>query len=75
MRRQAEHRSNVASRFRGTDLNRPTAGTVGKMIRRRVVVAGSVQGVFFRDTCRRVALEQRVAGWVEGLPCSTLRPA
>lgn len=34
------------------------------MIRRRVVVHGFVQGVFFRDTVRRHALGARVAGWV-----------
>lgn len=34
------------------------------MIRRRVVVHGRVQGVFFRDTLRRLALERGVAGWV-----------
>ena len=34
------------------------------MIRRRVVVHGSVQGVFFRDTTRRRAAERGVAGWV-----------
>ena len=34
------------------------------MIRRRVVVHGLVQGVFFRDTVRRRALELGVAGWV-----------
>jgi acylphosphatase len=33
-------------------------------VRRRVVVHGQVQGVFFRETTRRVAEEQRVAGWV-----------
>jgi acylphosphatase len=32
-------------------------------MRRRVVVHGRVQGVFFRDTTRRVALENGVAGW------------
>jgi acylphosphatase len=32
-------------------------------MRRRVVVHGHVQGVFFRDTTRRVALEHGVAGW------------
>jgi acylphosphatase len=35
-----------------------------RVIRRRVVVAGDVQGVYFRDTCRRVATENRVSGWV-----------
>jgi acylphosphatase len=33
-------------------------------MRRRVVVHGRVQGVFFRDTTRRLALEQGVRGWV-----------
>ncbi len=31
-------------------------------VRRRVVVSGRVQGVFFRDTCRRVAQQAGVAG-------------
>ena len=34
------------------------------MIRRRVVVHGLVQGVFFRDTVRRQAVTRGVAGWV-----------
>jgi acylphosphatase len=34
------------------------------VIRRRVVVHGRVQGVFFRDTTRRRAAERGVAGWV-----------
>ena len=34
------------------------------MIRRRVVVSGRVQGVFFRDSCRREAVTAGVAGWV-----------
>jgi acylphosphatase len=29
-----------------------------------VVVSGDVQGVYFRDTCRVVATENRVSGWV-----------
>jgi acylphosphatase len=33
-------------------------------IRRRVVVHGQVQGVFFRDSCRREARSRHVAGWV-----------
>ena len=32
--------------------------------RRRVVVRGNVQGVFFRDSCRREARSLGVAGWV-----------
>jgi acylphosphatase len=34
------------------------------MTRRHVVVHGFVQGVFFRDTVRRHALREGVAGWV-----------
>ncbi|MGH8966187.1 MAG: acylphosphatase, partial [Actinomycetes bacterium] len=33
-------------------------------VARRVVVHGRVQGVFFRDTCRREAQARGVAGWV-----------
>jgi acylphosphatase len=34
------------------------------MVRRRVVVRGRVQGVFFRDSLRREAVSAGVAGWV-----------
>ena len=34
------------------------------MIRRRVVIAGLVQGVFFRDSIRRLARQHGVSGWV-----------
>jgi acylphosphatase len=34
------------------------------MIRRRVVVHGQVQGVFFRDSTRRLAQQRGVAGWI-----------
>jgi acylphosphatase len=34
------------------------------MIRRRVVVKGYVQGVFFRDSTRERAQSRRVNGWV-----------
>jgi acylphosphatase len=37
-------------------------------MRRRVVVHGSVQGVFFRDTTRRMAHQRGVAGWVRNNP-------
>ena len=33
-------------------------------VRRRVLVKGHVQGVFFRDSCRREAEDRGVAGWV-----------
>jgi acylphosphatase len=38
------------------------------VIRKRVMISGEVQGVFFRDTCRRIALRQGVTGWVRNLP-------
>lgn len=37
------------------------------MIRKRVLVSGEVQGVNFREMCRRVAAENGVAGWVRNL--------
>jgi acylphosphatase len=33
-----------------------------------VLVSGRVQGVFYRDTCRRIASEAGVAGWASNLP-------
>ena len=38
------------------------------MIRRRVVVHGHVQGVFFRETARRRAQSAGVAGWIANRP-------
>jgi acylphosphatase len=45
------------------------------VIRRRVVVHGLVQGVFFRDSCRRQALAAGVAGWVSNEPDGTVAAA
>jgi acylphosphatase len=36
-------------------------------VRKRVLVSGRVQGVFYRDTCRRVAAEHNVSGWARNL--------
>jgi acylphosphatase len=41
-------------------------------VRRRVVVHGLVQGVFFRDTVRRHAQSRGVAGWVRNNPDGTV---
>ena len=41
-------------------------------MRRRVVVDGLVQGVFFRDTVRRHAQSRGVAGWVRNNRDGTL---
>ena len=38
------------------------------MVRYRVLISGRVQGVFFRDTCRRLAVQHGVTGWVRNLP-------
>src|SRR5262245_39928146 len=38
------------------------------IVRRRVVISGRLQGVWFRDTCERVAVEHGVVGWVRNLP-------
>jgi acylphosphatase len=38
------------------------------MIRRRVVVHGLVQGVFFRDSVRRRAATAGMSGWVRNMP-------
>lgn len=36
-----------------------------RIVRRRIIVSGHVQGVFFRDSCRRRAADLGVAGTVE----------
>lgn len=41
-------------------------------VARRVVVHGRVQGVFFRDTTRREARRQGLAGWVRNCPDGTV---
>ncbi len=38
------------------------------VIRYRVLISGQVQGVYFRDTCRLMALDHSVSGWVRNLP-------
>jgi acylphosphatase len=45
------------------------------VIRRRVVVRGRVQGVFFRDSVRRLAERNGVAGWVRNNADGTLEAA
>jgi acylphosphatase len=42
------------------------------VISRRVVVHGRVQGVFFRDSCRREAQRAGVGGWVRNRPDGTV---
>ena len=44
-------------------------------VRCRAVVSGRVQGVFFRDTCERVASGLGVRGWVRNRPDGTVEVA
>jgi acylphosphatase len=50
----------------------PAIGTLPVVMavreRRRVVVYGEVQGVFFRDSARKEAERRGVAGWVTNRP-------
>ena len=45
------------------------------MIRRRVIVRGLVQGVFFRDSVRRRAVAASVTGWVRNNPDGSVEAA
>jgi acylphosphatase len=38
------------------------------MVRYRLLISGLVQGVSFRDACRRMAERHGVSGWVRNLP-------
>jgi acylphosphatase len=44
-------------------------------VRRRVVVHGRVQGVFFRDSLRRLASSRGVGGWARNNPDGTVEAA
>ena len=45
---------------------------MAETVRKRIVVHGEVQGVFFRDTARRQAGSRGVAGWVRNCPDGTV---
>jgi acylphosphatase len=42
-------------------------GDVAKRTRKRVIVRGRVQGVWFRESCREQAVALDVGGWVRNL--------
>jgi acylphosphatase len=45
------------------------------VVRKRVIVHGRVQGVFFRDTTRRMAESRGLAGWVRNNPDGSVEAA
>ncbi len=47
--------------------------TTAKLIRRRVVFGGRVQGVFFRATAQRLSARYEVVGYVQNLPDGSVR--
>jgi acylphosphatase len=47
-------------------VSAPDSGS-GALVRVRAVVAGRVQGVWFRECCRREAERLGVSGWVHNL--------
>jgi acylphosphatase len=55
---------------RPAPVRSPRAGPAYRLlvVRYRVLISGRVQGVFFRDSCRRLAEQHGVAGWVRNLP-------
>ena len=48
---------------------------MAETVRRRVVVHGLVQGVFFRESLRRLAVECGLAGFARNLPDGSLEAA
>ena len=46
---------------------------MAEVVARSVTVRGRVQGVFFRDTTRKVARSLGVAGWVSNEPDGSVR--
>ena len=47
--------------------------TTARLVRRRVVFGGRVQGVFFRATAQRISARFDVVGYVQNLPDGRVR--
>lgn len=45
------------------DADAAAAPSGDEVVRRRLTVSGRVQGVFYRESLRRLAVEKGVAGW------------
>ena len=41
---------------------------MAEKVRKRILISGRVQGVYFRDSLRTAAEEEGVSGWVRNLP-------
>lgn len=54
--------------MRSSSCALPTVGERLNVVRRHVFVSGDVQGVFFRDSCKRISEEAGVAGWARNNP-------
>jgi acylphosphatase len=50
----------------------PEAYKASGPVRKRVVVEGRVQGVWFRESCRTEAVARSVAGWVRNCDDGTV---
>jgi acylphosphatase len=53
----------------------PHPSPAGQVVRRRVVVHGIVQGVYFRASLARAAETRGVAGWARNRPDGTVEAA
>jgi acylphosphatase len=54
--------------MRSSSCALPIVGERRNVVRRHVFVSGDVQGVFFRDSCKRISEEAGVAGWARNNP-------
>lgn len=61
---EVEGRADPSGRDSLEESLRVQVARIRRVVRRRVIVHGYVQGVFFRDTTRRLADRHGIAGWV-----------
>ena len=51
----------------GSSRRLSSTGVSGERVRRRLLISGAVQGVWFRDTLRQEAVAAGVTGWARNL--------